>query len=139
MQKDLLVCEKCNRNLLSDGGCLFCTTTDTLSLHVIIADNKLTPPPPGEVLTLVEADSGRRFDLNAPRARIGRDPKNSICLDDVYSSKLHAFITYEDGQFWVEDLGSKNGTRLNGAHILDREVLRHGDTVTFGRTDFSVE
>lgn len=139
MTEGLALCSKCNRQLLGDGQCLYCTTTDALDLHAIVADSKLSPPEAENVLTLVDLENGRQFKLDTPRARIGREPKNHICLDDVYVSKQHAFITYEDGQYWVEDLGSRNGTKLNGAHILDREVFHRGDTVTFGRSDFRVE
>lgn len=139
MTEQLALCGKCNRQLLSDGQCLYCTTTDALNLREIVADSKLTPPAPEHVLTLVDLDSGKKFALDSARVRIGRDPKNHICLDDVYVSKQHAFITYEEGQFWLEDLGSKNGTKVNGAHILDRETLRRGDKLTIGRTEFCIE
>jgi pSer/pThr/pTyr-binding forkhead associated (FHA) protein len=139
MTEQLALCSKCNRQLLGDGQCLYCTTTDALDLHAIVSESKLSPPPQEHVLTLMELDGGRRFTLDTARARIGRDPKNQICLDDVYVSKQHAFITYEEGRYWLEDLGSKNGTKLNGAHILDREVLSRGDIVTIGRSDFRVE
>ncbi len=133
------LCPKCKRQLLDDGQCLYCTTAEALDLREIIPVRELSAPPAEKVLTLVEMDSGRSFKLDAPRVRIGREPKCQICLDDVYVSKTHAFITYEDGQFWIEDLGSRNGTKLNGAHIVDREVLNIGDVVTVGRTDLRVE
>lgn len=139
MTDKLTLCSRCNRQLLEDGQCLYCTTTDALDLRSIVADSQLSPPPASEALTLVSLENGRSFNVNTVRVRIGRDPRNHICLDDVYVSKQHAFITFEDGKFWIEDLGSKNGTKVNDAHILDREILNRGDTVTIGRTDFKVE
>ena len=139
MTESLALCKKCNRQLLDDGQCLYCTTTDTLDLHEIISESRLSPPPPEEVLTLTDLENGRTFRLETARSLVGRDPRNHICLDDVYVSKQHAFLTFEEGKFWVEDLGSKNGTKLNGAHILDREILSRGDTLTFGRSEFRVE
>ena len=46
---------------------------------------------------------------------IGRDPKCDICIDDGSVSRRHAQVSYISGQGWIEDLGSANGTLLNGA------------------------
>ncbi len=90
-------------------------------------------------MTLVDLSSEERFHLNTARARIGRDPNNQIVVPDETTSRIHAFITYEYGRFWIEDLGSLNGTKLNGSHILDREHLTRGDVVSVGDKDFLVE
>lgn len=127
--------------MLDNGQCLFCTTSDALDLRELVPDSALTPPPPDKTITLVEMDGTMRsFALNTPRVRIGRDPHCQISLaDDVYVSRHHAFITFEDGNWWIEDLGSKNGTLVNRAHILDRELLNAGDVITIGHTQFRVE
>jgi len=139
MSEDLDYCSVCHRQLLGSGQCLYCTTSEALELRQLTPDQLLPLPPAEAVLTLVELETGQRFELSAARTRIGRDRRHQVVLDDLYVSRHHAFITFEEGQYWVEDLGSKNGTKLNGSHILDREILRAGDMLTVGRTDFRVE
>ncbi|MBY0359371.1 MAG: FHA domain-containing protein [Candidatus Obscuribacterales bacterium] len=70
--------------------------------------------------------------------RIGRDPTNQIVLnDDRFGSRFHAWITYEAGRFWLEDLGSTNGTVLNGVQVGSREALSSGDKIRIGETDLT--
>ena len=132
-------CKICNRQVLENGQCLYCTTSEALNLRSLIPDHLLDAPSEEQALKIVEVTSGREFALDQARLRIGRDPRNQVVIDDLYVSRNHAFITYEDGKFWVEDLGSKNGTKLNGSHILDREVINRGDIVTVGHAEFRVE
>ncbi|MBZ0155089.1 MAG: FHA domain-containing protein [Alphaproteobacteria bacterium] len=76
------------------------------------------------VLSEVPLDSGI--------VTIGRKPKNSIRIDNLAVSGFHAKIFREGGQFVLEDMGSLNGTFVNGAKIA-RHILRNGDTVLIGR------
>jgi len=137
MPQALGICAICNRQVLDNGQCLYCTTAEALEVDSLLSE-AYTCPPADKVITLVEVASGRTFVLDSGKVRIGRDPKELVVLDDPYVSRHHAFIVYEDHQYWVVDLGSKNGSQLNGAHILDREVLSRGDTLTIGHTDFQV-
>jgi hypothetical protein len=132
-------CKICNRQVLENGQCMFCTTSEALNLRSLIPDHLLDAPSEEQALKIIEVTTGREFPLDQARLRIGRDPRNQVVIDDLYVSRNHAFITYEDGKFWVEDLGSKNGTKLNGSHILDREVINPGDIVTVGHAEFRVE
>ncbi len=59
-------------------------------------------------------------------------------LDDTYASNLHARVFERDGHAWVEDLGSTNGTYVNGAQIDQPHRLRKGDRVQAGSTVFEV-
>lgn len=138
MTQALGICALCNRQVLDNGQCLYCTTTEALEIDDLLTA-AVNVPPADKVVTLVQITNGRRFVLDAGRVRIGRDPKGFIVLDDPYVSRNHAFIIYEEDCYWVVDLGSKNGSKLNGAHILEREALNIGDTVTIGHTDFRVE
>lgn|SRR5262249_10675287 len=132
-------CENCQRQVMDNGRCLYCTTSEALELRRIVPDRKLETPDQQQQVLLVELASGRCFQLDSPRTRIGRDPRNQITIDDdIYVSRFHAFITFEDEAYWLEDVGSKNGTKLNGSFILEREILSHGDVVTIGRCDFEV-
>ncbi len=133
-------CEICQRQVMDNGRCLYCTTSEALGLRRIVPDRALEIPDEHQQIVLVELTGGRCFHLFSPRTRIGRDPKNQITIDDdIYVSRLHAFITFEDGRYWLEDVGSKNGTKLNGSFILEREELSPGDIATIGRCDFEVK
>jgi hypothetical protein len=68
---------------------------------------------------------------------LGRRPENSVQLDDALVSRRHARITLDADGLRVEDLGSRNGTRVNGAPI-QIAVLHPGDRVVIGRTRIEV-
>ncbi len=76
------------------------------------------------------------FFIDVRWVRIGRDPTNQIVLnDDRYASRYHAWVTYEQGSFWLEDLGSTNGTFLNDELVEQREQLASGDKIKTGETE----
>lgn len=66
-------------------------------------------------------------------ALIGRHPGSSIVLADTYISGEHARLTFHDGRWWVADLGSTNGTFVNGARVERPTPLNDGDEIRFGR------
>ena len=67
---------------------------------------------------------------------IGRNYPVDIDVPDEYVSNLHARLTQDDdGQVWVEDLGSTNGTFINGHTVWKLTRIYPGDTLTVGRTD----
>lgn len=70
---------------------------------------------------------------------IGRSPINTIPIPDSYASGQHALLTWREGQWWLEDQGSRNGTLLNGVRIGDPTVVSAGDVVGVGRTQFKLE
>ena len=81
---------------------------------------------------LLSAD-GRRYPVPLPEATVGRSPGNTIVLKHGSVSKRHARITYHNGQFWLEDLHSTNGTEVNGERIRgQRIVLPPGAHIRFG-------
>ncbi|MGD8552846.1 MAG: FHA domain-containing protein [Anaerolineales bacterium] len=64
---------------------------------------------------------------------IGRAADNTIVVQDEVVSAHHARLTYLSGwQWWLEDLGSRNGTRVNGISIEQPLAVTHGDEITFG-------
>lgn len=67
---------------------------------------------------------------------IGRDESNTITIKDRYMSKHHAQILKEDGLFFLEDLGSANGTFLNGKEITDAIELKDKDIIDIGQLEF---
>jgi pSer/pThr/pTyr-binding forkhead associated (FHA) protein len=72
--------------------------------------------------------------VTAPKAVLGRSRECDVRLPDANSSRRHAEIRYEDDTWWIVDLGSTNGTVLNGKRAK-KEQLRDGDVITLGSTD----
>ena len=65
---------------------------------------------------------------------LGRSRECDVRLTDANVSRRHAEVRHEDDDFWVVDLGSTNGTELNGKRV-DRAKLSDGDRLTLGSTD----
>jgi hypothetical protein len=77
-----------------------------------------------------------RFDI--PDVVVGRDPVCDCILEDSTVSARHTRLYYRQGQWWVEDLLSTNGTFLNGEAIKTPVVLTAGDTLRCGQVVMSV-
>lgn len=69
---------------------------------------------------------------------IGRDPGCDIPLQDDTISARHAHLTYHHNQWWLEDLASTNGTRLNNVLITQPTVITSGDEVRCGSVSLSI-
>jgi hypothetical protein len=69
--------------------------------------------------------------LTRQKTVIGKSADADIQLNDQYASKLHAVIHFEEGKFFISDLGSSNHTRVNGEKILNQE-LKDGDKIMIG-------
>ncbi len=78
------------------------------------------------------------FDLS-PMTTIGRSSRNAIILDDSYVSSEHAMLTWRESQWWLEDLGSRNGTQLNDIPLVGAAVVSVGDVFTVGSVKFRLE
>jgi pSer/pThr/pTyr-binding forkhead associated (FHA) protein len=70
---------------------------------------------------------------------IGRDPTCDIFISDDTISARHARLTYHHAQWWLEDLGSTNGTRLNGQAVTTATVLTNDDEIACGTTTLVVD
>jgi hypothetical protein len=81
---------------------------------------------------------GERLALRATNA-IGRDAGNDIALPDEAASARHAVLEQRDEEWWIEDLGSTNGTLVNGVKIEKRERVRFGDEIAIGRVALRLE
>ena len=88
------------------------------------------------VVTSPDLSEGDDFELNSAQLTIGRGNQNDIAIvTDEYASARHArFEPRQDG-VWVQDLGSTNGTYLNGARLGRPRRLSPGDVVRVGDTD----
>ena len=81
-----------------------------------------------------------RFSIHDGATSIGRSSAADIVLkSDDYASGRHAQLTRHGGLLYVEDLGSTNGTFVNGRKTVGATPLRHGDTVRVGSTTFRYE
>jgi pSer/pThr/pTyr-binding forkhead associated (FHA) protein len=72
------------------------------------------------------------FELPGNTITIGRDPGNYIVINDAQVSRQHARLTPQGGLFIIEDLGSTNGTRVNGIEITSAYTLASGDKINLG-------
>ncbi|MHA2609508.1 MAG: FHA domain-containing protein [bacterium JZ-2024 1] len=79
------------------------------------------------------SDRGKIYLLNREVINIGRDASNDIALSDPFISSKHCRIRKENNQFILVDLGSSNGTRVNGKEI-QRTILKDGDIIEIGNT-----
>jgi adenylate cyclase len=79
-----------------------------------------------------DATSGESFFL-ADVSLVGRGEGAAIRLFDPSVSRQHAAIRFEETSYWVVDLGSANGTFVNGAALTSARALRHGDQLQFGK------
>ena len=85
----------------------------------------------GPVGSLVSAD-GTRVQIALDPVTIGRHPDCDVVLNDQEVSRQHAEVRREEGEFLIVDLGSLNGTKVNGAGIKGSRNLQDGDAITIG-------
>jgi pSer/pThr/pTyr-binding forkhead associated (FHA) protein/tRNA A-37 threonylcarbamoyl transferase component Bud32 len=78
---------------------------------------------------------GRRLALPAGRTMLGRANVNP---DDVSLSRHHAYIVVQQGTTWLEDMGSRNGSFVNGQRVFGRTLLSQGDDLRLGNTVLNV-
>ena len=75
---------------------------------------------------------GAAFTLEGDQITIGRDSVNEIVINDAEISRRHARLTFQGGKYVLEDLGSTNGTFVNGQRLAGPRVLKAGEVVSFG-------
>jgi pSer/pThr/pTyr-binding forkhead associated (FHA) protein len=81
-------------------------------------------------------DAGNNHRTGEAALRVGRSPDNDMVLRDPATSGHHARIERRGQQFWIVDLGSTNGTLVNGEPVQEKE-LNHGDRITVGQNAVS--
>lgn len=108
------------------------STNKTTNLRA--TQRHLAMPEQRDRALLVRTDSrnaGQVLKLDGAIFGLGRHPDNQACVDDDGISRYHARITVDGTKYWVEDLGSSNGTYINGRRITSCE-LNNGDTLNLG-------
>lgn len=81
---------------------------------------------------LLDGEVVKEVELVKPRTTLGRRPNNDIVIDNLTVSGEHAVLHLQDQAAEVQDLGSTNGTFVNGQPI-ERQVLRDGDQIIIGK------
>lgn len=90
------------------------------------------------ILEIVEGDGAGRQTEISDSIEIGRDPSNKIPLDDDQASRRHARVSAQGDLALVEDLGSTNGTYVNGQPVEGPRAVRPGDRIRVGLTVFEL-
>lgn len=79
-------------------------------------------------------DHVEQFPLNRLRTTIGRSARSDLCIPDAFASRLHAEVRKEGDSYWLQDLGSANGTRYNGNLVTIPLPLSNGGEIQIGET-----
>jgi hypothetical protein len=103
-----------------------------LDPHHDVEDLPELEPGTGMLVVVRGPNAGSRFLLDRAATTIGRHPDSDIFLDDVTVSRRHAEVVLVDEGVVVKDLGSLNGSYVNGQRV-DERVLGSGDEVQIGR------
>src|SRR5512145_450549 len=75
---------------------------------------------------------GVTFPLEGEQLTIGRDSSNGVAINDAEVSRKHSRLSFQGGKYVIEDLGSTNGTFVNGQRLAGPVVLKAGDVVSLG-------
>lgn len=94
---------------------------------------------PARLVRLSDSAPVRQVYSLRPVTSLGRATDNDIVLHDPFASAHHALILWRDGRWWLEDLGSQNGTWLNDELIPRWAVLAYGDLIRIGQTELFFE
>jgi pSer/pThr/pTyr-binding forkhead associated (FHA) protein len=129
-------CQKCGAFLAGVGESSDATTAQ---YQLDDESGELRPVDPEQVadggVLVIRAGGGRAgetFELSGDRIAIGRSPDADVFLDDVTVSRDHALIVRRNGAYWLDDLGSLNGTYVNRRRI-DSHRLEDGDELQVGK------
>lgn len=97
---------------------------------------------PGRLVVLAspggEPPAGQSFGLDVITA-LGRDVNNAIVIDDPFASAEHAVLTYRGRSWYLEDLGSTNGSYVNGRKVEGVAPVGFGDEVQIGQVRMRLE
>ena len=92
------------------------------------------------VLRIKNADQSTDTQLiSRLRTTIGRSARSDICIPDAFASRLHAELRKEGESYWLQDLGSANGTRYNGSVVTNPIPVVSGGEIQIGETTLLFE
>lgn len=117
-----------NNGKATEATCVFRMPSADVTVPDLMASARITAP----VLSIVKGpQTGAAFELEDEETTIGRDPANGIFLNDMTVSRSHAKIIRDALGARIEDLGSLNGTWVDGA-IVNDAPLHDGSSVQIG-------
>src|SRR6266436_5633533 len=90
-------------------------------------------------LVSIGSSPPREYPLDKPTIAIGSHPSNDVVLDDTTVSRRHATITRKPDGFELADLGSTNGTVVNGRQLRKPVAVKSGDEIKFGSARFAFD
>ena len=130
---DSRFCAKCGHPLGDDTTASIQPTEIEDETGEII-DLPLDDLTEGQALLVVKRgpNAGSQFLVEKDVTTAGRHPESDIFLDDITVSRRHAEVRRKDGNFFVHDLGSLNGTYVNRERV-DNTQLAHGDEIQIGK------
>src|SRR5207237_8274661 len=79
--------------------------------------------------------TAEHFALSRLRVTIGRSARNDLCIPDPFASRVHAEVRHEGDEYFLQDLGSANGTLYNGAAVDAPITLIRGCRIHIGQTE----
>jgi len=90
---------------------------------------------PQQAILTVETEStpDQHFTLR-PVTAIGRSSENHLVIDDPFASANHVLVVWRENRWWIEDLGSHNGTYVNDERVTKPKTLNSGDRIRVGET-----
>lgn len=104
----------------------------TITRELVPERRKDAGDPPEDAFLMVAGK--RHFPLHKPEIRIGRLLQNDLVLKDPHVSRRHALLRLEGGQYFIHDLDSTAGTKLNGSPV-DSAPLRPGDVIILANVE----
>lgn len=102
-----------------------------ITVGMFRVDAEFDETPPADHHGFLELPDGQWVGLGVETATIGRVPESTIVLSDPNASRHHAELRLDGDSYELIDLGSTNGSKVNGLDV-DRRLLVHGDELTFG-------
>jgi len=130
------LCQKCGASL-KEGVSL----ENTMVFEPVMIEEKEIKvkkkvPQEGAILVVKKGpNSGRKFLLSKDKITVGRSLGSDIFLDDITVSRKHAEIDFGNEEAILHDMGSLNGTYVNG-ELVDKVKLKNNDEVQIGRFKF---
>jgi len=93
----------------------------------------------GTKVVMVKSETQQGTELEVEDVTVlGRSPEADVLLDDPYASEFHMRLVAQENGMVLHDLGSTNGTYINGRRVTAPTTLRRGDTIQVGKTVMEV-
>jgi len=110
-----------------------------LTKGMFLVNGEMREQPGGGAIGSLLLPGGRRVQLGDQPASIGRLPECDVALSDPNVSRRHAEVRRDGNEFVIVDLGSTNGTKVNGSYITGSRRLHEGDEIVIGGSTIRFE